>query len=100
MATLSARKRRDGVVRRPLRTLTGGPVPAVLAVAVRPRLWPVAVRQAVRLAPAGWWRRAPYLPIPDRDYLRFRLQTQYGDASTPPDPADLVAYLDWCRRFP
>ncbi|MGH9118263.1 MAG: hypothetical protein ACRD0A_10430 [Acidimicrobiales bacterium] len=73
---------------------------SILAVLVRPRLWPVALRQVVRLAPVGWWRRAPFLPIPDRDYLGFRLQTHYGDAARPADPADLVAYLDWCRRYP
>jgi hypothetical protein len=31
--------------------------------------------------------------------MKFRLQTQYGDSDRTPDPADLVAYLDWCRRF-
>ncbi len=77
-----------------------GLVPVAVAVVVRPRLWPVALRQAVRLAPSGWWRRPPFLPVPDPAYLRFRLQTQYGDATRAPDPADLIAYLDWCRRFP
>ena len=36
-------------------------------------------------------------PLPDPDYLRFRLETQYG-AGGRPDPRDLVAYLEWCRR--
>jgi hypothetical protein len=74
---------------------------AALAVAVRPRLWPVAVTQACRLAVPGWWRRWPPLPLPDPEYLRFRLQTAYGDGpAVGPEPADVVAYLDWCRRFP
>jgi len=34
--------------------------------------------------------------MPDRAYVRFRLETAYGPA-TPPVPADLVAYLAWCR---
>ncbi|MEY2457389.1 MAG: hypothetical protein QOK06_2483, partial [Acidimicrobiaceae bacterium] len=42
----------------------------------------------------------PFLPLPDREYLRFRLQTQYGDPDRVPEPADLVTYLHWCRHFP
>jgi hypothetical protein len=72
---------------------------ALLAVVVRPRLWPVALRQARRFARPGWWRRPPFLPLPDADYLRFRLETAYGDAIAP-RPADLVAYLEWCRERP
>jgi hypothetical protein len=73
---------------------------AARAVAVRPRLWPVAATQAWRLAAPGWWRRWPPVPLPDHDYLRFRLQTAYGDRVGGPDAADVVAYLEWCRRFP
>jgi hypothetical protein len=67
----------------------------VRAVVVRPRLWPTALRQAHRLAAPGWWRRPPFLPLPDPDYLAFRLETQYGSA--PQAPEDVVAYLEWCR---
>lgn len=72
---------------------------AVAAVLVRPRLWPTAIAQGLRMAPRGWWRRKPYLPVPDAAYLRFRLQTQYGSDSVEPSPADLVAYLEWCRSY-
>ncbi len=74
--------------------------PAVRAVAVRPGLWSVAVRQGLRLAVPGWWRRWPPVPRPDPDYVRFRLQTAFGDAGEPPAPTDVVAYPQWCRRFP
>ena len=73
---------------------------AAAAVAVRPALWLTAVVQLMRLAPAGWWRRWPPLPVPDRDYLRFRLVTQYGDPDHEPEPGDVVTYLEWCRRHP
>jgi hypothetical protein len=66
----------------------------------RPSLWGTAVRQVFVLAPAGWWRRAPHLPVPDRDYLRFRLQTAYGDPDREPDAGDVITYLQWCRAWP
>jgi hypothetical protein len=72
---------------------------AVTAVAVRPRLWAVGVVQLFALARRGWWRQRPFLPLPDRDYYRFRLQTMYGDPDHAAEPGDVVAYLEWCRRF-
>ena len=76
-----------------------GWVGAARAVARRPALWPTAVRQVAALAPHHWWRHRPWLPLPDRAYLRFRLVTQYGDADHRPDAADVVAYLHWCRAY-
>jgi hypothetical protein len=73
--------------------------PVLRAVARRPGLWPVALRQAWRLAPDGWWRRAPRLPVPPAEYVRFRLVTQYGDAGHAMEPDDVVAYLAWCREL-
>jgi hypothetical protein len=69
---------------------------AVLLVLLRPSLWLTALRQAHRLARPRWWTRAPFLPLPDPDYLRFRFETQYGTGGRP-DPHDLVTYLAWCR---
>lgn len=69
---------------------------AAAAVARRPDLWATALRQASRTAAHGWWRRPPFLPLPDRAYLRFRLETHYGEAGAP-RPGDLVTYLEWCR---
>jgi hypothetical protein len=71
-----------------------------LAVLARPALWLTAMGQVLRLARPGWWRRWPPVPAPDAAYLRFRLQTQYGDADREPDPSDVVAYLHWCRDYP
>jgi hypothetical protein len=71
---------------------------AAVAVARRPRLWPTAIAQAGRLARPRWWRHAPFLPVPHREYLRHRLETQYGrDADPAPD--DVVTYLAWCRQM-
>ncbi len=73
-------------------------LPATAAVLARPGLWATALRQGRRLAAPGWWRRRPFLPAPDPDYLRFRLETQYG-AGGGFEAADLVAYLDWCKAM-
>jgi hypothetical protein len=70
---------------------------ALMAVAGRPRLWPVAVREARRLAPTGWWRRPPFLPLPPAAYRRFRMETMYGADDHLPVPDDLVRWLEWCR---
>lgn len=66
------------------------------AVARRPDLWPTALRQSLRMARPGWWRRPPFLPWPDRGYLAFRLETQYGSEGMP-RRADVITYLEWCR---
>lgn len=70
------------------------------AVMVRPRLWATALRQVHRLAPRGWWRRPPFLPIPDRGYSAFRKVTQYGHADHPPEVDDVLVWLEWCRALP
>jgi hypothetical protein len=72
---------------------------AAAQVAVRPGLWLAAVRQVFVLARPGWWRQAPFLPLPDRAYLRFRLVTAYGDPDREPEPHDLVTYLHWCKEY-
>ena len=71
----------------------------VAAVLRRPALWLVAVRQAVLLAPRGWWRRPPFLPLPPRPYVRFRATTQYGDPAHALVAEDVVQYLTWCRSL-
>ncbi len=38
----------------------------------------------------------PFLPVPDRAYVRFRMETAYGARGTP-RVEDLVTYLEWCR---
>jgi hypothetical protein len=69
------------------------------AVAGRPRLWPVTIRLMRRTAPNRWWARRPFLPVPTRRYLDFRLVTQYGETSRSAVAADVVDYLEWCRQW-
>ncbi|MEM7274443.1 MAG: hypothetical protein AAF547_15265 [Actinomycetota bacterium] len=85
---------------------TGG-LPAgllVRAVGPRPDLWPTAIRAGLSLAPRGWWRRPPFLPLPAEDWLRFRTVTAYGGAPAAAAgrlrPEDVVTWLEWRRDFP
>lgn len=71
----------------------------VLAIAVRPALWAVALRQARVLARPGWWKVRPWLPVPDAQYVRFRSSTAYGDPGHDPEADDVIAYLRWCRSW-
>ena len=68
------------------------------AIGRRPSLWGEAARAALALAPRGWWRRPPFMPIPDRTYLEWRIETAYGDRSTRVTPHDAVSYLEWRKR--
>jgi hypothetical protein len=49
--------------------------------------------------PPRWWRRPPFLPLPDRGWIRFRLETAYGDPRARPTVADLGAYSTWCAEM-
>lgn len=71
------------------------PAGAAFALLRRPGLW----RVAAKMVPPGWWRRWPPLPVPPAEYVRFRAETMYGPAGGPLEGADLVAYLEWCRRM-
>lgn len=71
------------------------------AVLTRPRLWPIALRSGVALAPKCWWRRWPFLPLPDRRWMRFRVVTAYGgDGTAPMRAEDVVTWLEWRRQLP
>ncbi len=74
---------------------------AVVALARRPDLWAAAAVAGRRLAPAGWWRSAPFLPLPDPAWLHFRLVTAYGgDGDGAMDADELITWLEWSRDFP
>jgi hypothetical protein len=71
---------------------------ALRTVLRRPSLWVPALHAAVRFAPTGWWRRPPFLPVPDERYWRFRMETAYGDESAEVDAGDLDEVLRWAHR--
>lgn len=69
------------------------------AVLRRPGLVVDLVSTAWVFRARGWYRRFPFLPLPPRDYLRWRMETAYGDPDATPPPDDLARYLRWARRM-
>jgi hypothetical protein len=65
----------------------------------RPRSIPALVGIAWATRRRDWHRRFPFLPLPPRSYLRWRMETAYGDAEAAPPPDDTVRYLAWTRRM-
>lgn len=65
----------------------------------RPDLWRTAARVARVHAPTGWWRRKPYLPIPDDGWMDFRFETAFADVDGRPEPVQFIEYLEWCRSW-
>ena len=45
-----------------------------------------------------WWRRPPFLPVPPREYMRWRMFTAYGDEDAIPPVADVVNFARWRRE--
>lgn len=71
-----------------------------VAVAARPGLWLTVLRLGWRTVPAGWWHRWPLVPNPPPAYVAFRAETMLGAAGPGAlAPAEVVAYLRWCRRM-
>jgi hypothetical protein len=58
------------------------------------------LRVGWRFRRRGWWRRAPFLPLPDRTYLRWRMHTAYGEHDVVPPAEDVIRYARWAVRKP
>ena len=56
------------------------------------------LRVAWRFRSRSWHRRFPFLPLPARDYVRWRMYTAYGDHDAVPPVNDLVRYARWARH--
>jgi len=53
---------------------------------------------AWRFRARHWWRRPPFLPLPPRSYLEWRLETAFGVAGALPEAPQLERYLRWTRQ--
>lgn len=53
---------------------------------------------AWRFRARRWWARPPFLPVPSRKYLEWRLQTAFGSTEVVPEAHQLERYLRWTRE--
>ncbi len=65
---------------------------------MHPRDVPAVITAAWALRRNRWWWRAPFLPVPDDSYWRFRLTTFDGSGATRLDPRAVVQAAKWSRR--
>ena len=65
-----------------------------------PALGAALLRVAWRFRSRGWYRRPPFLPLPDRPYIKWRMYTAYGDEDIVPAPDDIARYARWAVHEP
>jgi hypothetical protein len=74
----------------------------VLPLTLRAVAWPPLgvdlLRVAWRFRSRTWWRRFPFLPLPAREYVRWRMHTAYGDEDALPPAEDVIRYARWVAR--
>jgi hypothetical protein len=69
-----------------------------LRATVRPRLAVDLARLAWSFRARDWYRRPPFLPLPPRAYMRWRMFTAYGDENAVPPVEDVVRFARWRRE--
>ena len=73
----------------------------ITTVLKRPSLWPIALKQVWRIRRSNWYSKPPFLPVPERSYIEFRVHTAYGSSDDLSDlNNDVITYLEWCRTWP
>lgn len=72
----------------------------IAAIAIRrPALLPALLGAAWAFRARDWYRRPPFLPLPSRRYLRWRMETAYGDPDATPPADELARFLIWAREM-
>lgn len=61
----------------------------------RPWLVPHLLGAAWAFRARHWYRRAPFLPLPPSSYLRWRMETAYGDPEAAPPYDELERFVRW-----
>ncbi|MGH7700922.1 MAG: hypothetical protein ACREMJ_10460 [Gemmatimonadales bacterium] len=65
---------------------------------VSPRTALDLVRLAWSVRARDWYRRPPFLPLPPREYTRWRMYTAYGDEDAIPPMDDVLRFARWRRE--
>jgi hypothetical protein len=72
--------------------------------------WLLTIIEGVRfyfcIIPRGWWKQRPFLPLPPRLFIKFRLDTAYGEVAhgwSRPSwrviASDTKRFLLWRRKY-
>jgi hypothetical protein len=73
-----------------------------LALALRALVNPPLARDlltvAWRFRRRDWIQRVPFLPLPSKTYVSWRMYTAFGDYRAVPSVGDVVRYARWARR--
>jgi hypothetical protein len=73
-----------------------------LSLALRALVNPVLARDLVTIAwrfrRRDWFRRAPFLPVPSKQYVAWRMYTAFGDHHAVPTVRDVIRYARWAHR--
>ena len=65
---------------------------------VNPRLGLDLLRLVWAFRARDWKRIPPFLPMPPKEYIRWRMHTAYGDESAVPPLEDVVRFARWRRE--
>lgn len=65
----------------------------------RPWLWPALLSAAWAFRPKSWYRRPPFLPLPSGEYVRWRLETAYGEPGAVPPADEIERFVIWSARM-
>jgi hypothetical protein len=74
----------------------------VLSLALRATVNPPLARDlltvAWRFRRRDWFRHAPFLPAPSKQYVAWRMYTAFGDHDAVPTVPEVIRYARWARR--
>ena len=65
----------------------------------RPWMVPTLLGTAWAFRARGWYRRPPFLPVPPADYMRWRMETAYGDPDAEPPLREVARFVTWAARM-
>ncbi|HEV8409962.1 MAG TPA: hypothetical protein VGQ30_05590 [Gemmatimonadaceae bacterium] len=65
---------------------------------VNPRLARDLITVAWRFRRRDWLTHAPFLPVPSKEYVAWRMYTAFGDHDAVPSMRDVIRYARWARR--
>ena len=81
----------------------GSWITLAVKLALRAAARPALARDLVCLVWAfrrhGWYRTPPFLPVPPREYVGWRMYTAYGSPNAVPSVDDVVRFATWRRRI-